>query len=49
MPHGNAQGAAQAISAWTSCDAQAFVHDACDFLKAEDYTRVKHVMHYIGD
>ena len=36
----SAQGAAQAISAWTSCDAQAFVHDACDFLKAEDYTRV---------
>ncbi len=34
------QGAAKAISSWTSCKEQAFVRDTCDFLKAENYSRV---------
>jgi len=36
----SAQGAARAITSWTSCDAQEVLRDACDFLQAEDYTRV---------
>jgi hypothetical protein len=33
-------GAAQAISDWTSCKAQAFERDACNFLEAANYSRV---------